>query len=250
MKARVAVSIACLAVACVTTLSAQRIADARSRREAIEFYRTGQEFMSAEKFDRAAEEFQKSVDRDELFTLAYYSLGQAYMNQQRFASAIKAYKDCIEATRSLYQLRQTNRFEVEKQRDDEIREVRETILRMRQARSGLGLQTRADQLEQHLQDLENQRRSIEGPFQPPSEVLLALGSAYFRNGDREQAEAEWKAATDVNPKLGEAHNNLAVIYMQTGRFDDAEKEIKLAEKNGFRVNPQFKQDLNDRRKKS
>jgi hypothetical protein len=32
------------------------------------------------------------------------------------------------------------------------------------------------------------------------------------------------------------------------RPDVLEHELKLAEKNGFRVNPQFKQDLKDRRK--
>jgi hypothetical protein len=31
--------------------------------------------------------------------------------------------------------------------------------------------------------------------------------------------------------------------MQTDRYDEGDQEIKLAEKNGFRVNPQFKADL-------
>src|SRR5204863_2815730 len=103
-------------------------------------------------------------------------------------------------------------------------------------------------LEQRLRDLENQRHAMGATFRPPAEVLLALGSAYFRNGETEAAEANWKAAVDVNAKYGEAHNNLAVIYMQTGRLNDAEQELKLAEKNGFNVNPQFKSDLKDRQK--
>ena len=39
------------------------------------------------------------------------------------------------------------------------------------------------------------------------------------------------------------HNNLAVVYMQTGRLAEADAEIKAAEKTGFRVNPQLKEDL-------
>jgi Flp pilus assembly protein TadD len=74
-------------------------------------------------------------------------------------------------------------------------------------------------------------------------VLLAIGSAHFRNGDREAAEAQWLAAVDANPKLGEAHNNLAVIYLQKGQKADAENAVKLAEKNGFKVNPQLKEDI-------
>jgi hypothetical protein len=63
---------------------------------------------------------------------------------------------------------------------------------------------------------------------------LAVHSSGTANATR--SETQWKAALDVNSKLGEAHNNLAVIDMQTGRLNEADQEIKLAEKNGFRVN--------------
>ena len=109
--------------------------------------------------------------------------------------------------------------------------------------SGLGLG--ATQLDQQLHNLERSRTSIEGPFQPPAEVLLALGSALFHNDQVEQAEFEWLAAIQVNAKLGEAHNNLAVLYMRTGRLTAAAKELRLAERSGVRVNPQFKKDLKE-----
>ena len=95
--------------------------------------------MAAEKFERAAEEFSKAIQFDKLFTLAYYFLGQAHGNQQRYSSAIKAYRDCIEACRAIYALRQTSRFEADKRRDDEIREMRDTLGRMQaQARRAPG----------------------------------------------------------------------------------------------------------------
>jgi hypothetical protein len=37
--------------------------------------------------------------------------------------------------------------------------------------------------------------------------------------------------------------------MLTDRLDAAEDEVKLAEKAGFRVNPQLKEDLKNRRKR-
>ena len=36
--------------------------------------------------------------------------------------------------------------------------------------------------------------------------------------------------------------------MQTGRFEQALQELTLAEKAGFKVNPQFKADLKERAK--
>lgn len=225
-------------------LAAQQLATEQDRRDALQFYRAGQEFLSGEQFEKAAERFSRAVQKDGLLTLAHYSLGQSYMGLRRYASAAKAFGDCLEAFKALHALQQSHRFEVERRRDDEIKEMRENIRGLTQA----GQNLRATQAEARLRDLERQKTSVEAPFQPPGEVLLALGSALFRNGDGEAAMRQWEAAILANPKLGEAHNNLAVVYMQAGRFADAEREIKLAEKNGFRVNPQFKDDLKARAK--
>ena len=231
--------IATVMVALTVSASAQQIATEQNRREALQFFRIGQEFLSAERFDKAAEQFLKAVQKDGLLTAAHYGLGQSYMGIRRYVSAAKAFGDCLEAFKALHGLQQVHRFDVERQRDDEIRELNDNIRRMLQA----GQTLRATQTENRVRDLERQKTSIEGAFQPPAEVLLALGSAFFRNGDRELAEAEWTAALEVNPKLGEAHNNLAVVYMLTGRYPKADAEITAAEKAGFRVNPQLKEDL-------
>ena len=56
-----------------------------------------------------------------------------------------------------------------------------------------------------------------------------------------------EAETTDDPEYAEA---CQVFYSRhVCRLDEADQEIKTAEKNGFRVNPQFKQDLKDRRKK-
>ena len=216
----------------------QKIADEQGRREALELFRTGQRFLLAEQFNKAADAFSKAIVKDGLLTVAHYGLGQAYMNLRRFGDAAKAYGGCIEATRALHTLQQTNQFDVEKQRDAEIRALRTILNDLRGIREPTRLQ-----LEQHLHDLENQRTSVGGVFRPPAEVLLALGSAHFKDGSRDAAETEWKAATELNPKLGEAHNNLAVVYMTTGRLDEAAREITLAEKTGYPVNPGLKDEL-------
>jgi Flp pilus assembly protein TadD len=227
------------AVLAAVPLAAQQIASEQDRRTALRFYSAGQELLAGEQFAKAVEQFAKATDKDPLLTRAHYGLGQAYMGLRRYASAAKAYGDCLDAFRKLHGLQQANRFEVERQREDEMKELRENIRRMIQAGQGL----RATQAEARLRDLERQKTTIEGAYQPPAAVLLARGSALFRNGDTAQATQEWEAAVASDPKLGEAHNNLAVVYMQSGRFSDAQREVTLAEKSGFRVNPQFKEDL-------
>ena len=73
--------------------------------------------------------------------------------------------------------------------------------------------------------------------------MLDLGSAYFRTEQWADAEREYKAALAVQPKSGAVLNNLAVLYLQTGRYQEADDAVKAAEKAGFKVHPQLKQDI-------
>jgi Flp pilus assembly protein TadD len=68
-------------------------------------------------------------------------------------------------------------------------------------------------------------------------------------GRLDDAEREYKAAVTSDGRLGEAHSNLAVVYLEQGRIADAERSVAAAEKAGFRVNPQLKDDIRARREK-
>ena len=140
-----------------------QLADAPSHQEALELFRTGQEFLSAEQFERAADAFSRSVGRDRLLSIAHYGLGQSYMNLRRYASAAKAYKDCIESMRTLHDLQETRRFEVDRRREDEVRELRTVLNQTKGIRGPTRLQ-----MEQRLRDLEQQRHADGAVFRPRS----------------------------------------------------------------------------------
>lgn len=244
------VAVAAAALLLVPRSAPAQFASDQDRREALEHYRAGQELMSAEQFEKAAEAFQKAIDKDRFLTLAYYGQGQAYMALKRFASAIQSYTNCLEAHRELHRLQEVDRMRVERQRDQEIRELRDSVRRLRSGQVKRATPMDAEMLEKRIDDLERQRTIMTGPFQPPAEVLLALGSAYFRNGQAAEAEQNWRAAIQVNPKFGEARNNLAVILFLTGRLDEARREMEIAKKTGFKVDPRFERDLKSAEQKA
>ena len=214
----------------------------QNQREAYQQYQRGQEFLSAEQFDRAVDAFQSATKLDPNFTDAYYGLGKAYMGLQRYASAIQAYEACIEAARRIYSNRERDRAGTDQQITDQIRALRETVAAIRRQKTG-NIENQVLQVEARIRELERSKSSMSGPFEPPAEVLLSLGSAHFRNGNAEAAEQRWENAVKVNSKLGEAWNNLAVVYMRAGRKTDAETAVKNAERSGFRVNPRLKDDI-------
>jgi tetratricopeptide (TPR) repeat protein len=231
---------AAITCALLGSAAAQELASEPDRREALRHYRTGQEALLAERWERAADAFQKAIRLEPLFTDARYGLGTAYMGMQRYVSAIQAFTACIDAARELHGLRMRNRIAADQQIDDEIREVRETMRRM-QSQPGRGL--RVQQGQQRLQDLERSRTANGGAFEAPAGVLLALGSAYFRQGNRDLAVKYWGDAVRVNTRLGEAWNNLAAVYAATGQRREAELAVRNAEDAGFRVHPRLKEGI-------
>lgn len=215
-----------------------------SRRQALERYRAGQELLTSERYEQAAAEFTAAIGLDPMLALAHYGLGQSYMGLKRYASAVQAFSGCREAYVRLATLRQTDMVRADRLLDEEARELRDSLARVRSGQiknTGPALE---QQLEKRLEELETMRKGRgAGLFQTPAEVSLALGSAYYRNNQPQDAEREWLAAVNVNSKLGEAHNNLAVLYMMTGRKKEAEQAVESAERARFRVHPQLKADI-------
>lgn len=213
-----------------------------NRRQALQHYRVGQELLVAERFEEAAAQFTTAIELDPLLTLAHYGRGQAYMALKRYASAVQAFIGGRHAYERLADLRQRDLAASNRLRIDEINELRESVRRMNSQVKVDALT--AARISRRLEELETLGATTFGEaVRIPAELSLALGSAYFRGGHLVDAEREWKAAVAANAGLGEAHNNLAVLYMQSDRKKEAEEAIKAAERARFRVHPQLKADI-------
>jgi len=219
------------------------------RKEALQHYRAGQEQLQAEAWDEAEREFREAVRLDPLLTPAHYGLGQVYMATKRYPEAVKAYRDCRDAFHAEDSLQLMNNKAMEQRLEEQIQTLKQSVRGLQSGRTQTtNTMVTIQRLEDQIHDLERRRhrRGNEALPTPPG-VSLALGSAYFRAGAMADAEREYLDAVKTNPRLGEAHNNLAVVCLLTGRIDDAERHVRLAEQVGFRVSPQLKQDIAARR---
>jgi tetratricopeptide (TPR) repeat protein len=235
-----------LLVAAVVPAYGQQLADEPTRREALRHYREGQAYLSSEEFEKAVDAFQRAIDRDPLLALAHYGLGQSYMALRRYASAIVAFRGARNAYTRLASFAHSESVAVDRQRLDEIRELRESIRALESGRMKTATQDPSHailRLENRIRDLERAQQRDLRVSPVPAEVSLALGSAHFRNGDMTDAEREWQAAVEVNPRFGEAFNNLAALYAMSKRKQEAEDAVRSAERAGFRVHPQLKADI-------
>ena len=214
-------------------------------------YRIGLENLRAEAWDAAARSFQQAIDVDPEFDLAHFGLGRADMGMKKYSDAVTAFTKCRDLLRAQAGRQFSNAQEAQRYRRQRMDEIDETIRQYQAGRQTVQAQTAVRQLSEvkmQLREAIERGTNMTIASTVPAWVSLALGSAYFRSGKLLDAEREYKAAIVTDPRAGEAHSNLAVVYLEQERFADAERSIAAAEKAGFRVNPQLKQDIKDRKK--
>ena len=232
-------------------ISAQGVDTVRATR----LYKIGWESMHHEAWAAAAKEFQQAIDIDPKFALAYYSLGRAEMALRNFPKAIAAYTTCRELYVASGGEHFNSQLDATKRLDDRILELQIAIdqaERVSTAKAGTQSQnqTRGElrlQLER-LKQAKDRNVTISLDVTVPYFLPLALGAAYSRSGKLADAEREYKAAIELDSSAGEAHNNLAVVYLTTGRIEEAAREVALAEKGRFKVNPDLKAEIAEKRK--
>ena len=198
-------------------------------------------------FTEAEEEFRGAVAIDPLYDAAFYGLGQVYMATKQFESAVKAYiaaRSAFKSATAAEALASVSSDRRLKDQIDALKDYERNLTRQAAVSRNPSAQAAMDRIRDHIHQMESRRHRSGGPPPPvPAGFSMALGSAYFRLNQLTDAEREYKAAVEVDPAFGEAHNNLAVVYLVTGRSAEADAELKAAEKAGFRVNPRLKDDI-------
>jgi protein O-GlcNAc transferase len=221
--------------------------------DALAHFRTGMTALESERYDEAESEFRRAIQLEADFEGALYGLGQTFMRKHEYPAALQAYLDCRDAFKRNAAAEAMGDMLADQRLRDQIQVLKDTeraLQRMTQGSTPQSLPAAIQRIHSQIQLLESRRdrRDHDAPSPVPAGLSMALGSAYFRLGRVEDAEREYKAAIEVMPTFGEAHSNLAALYLVTGRYDLAEASVKSAEKSGFKVNPNLKSDIEKKRK--
>jgi tetratricopeptide (TPR) repeat protein len=238
-----------IAILTVCSLAGLRADPPDTKHEiAIAKLRQGQDALRQEHWEEAEGYFKDAIGYDPLLEMAHYGLGQSLMAQHRYDDAVRAYKQCRETYLQNSRAALTDDVKAQQRIEDQIRSLKEYKSSVTPGVATLSSATQ-NMLDNQIAQLQAMlHRGTAGAPQVAPFISTALGSAYFRQGNLPLAEAEWKNALAVDPKIGEVHNNLAVVCLMSGRPAEAAEHVRQAEKAGIRVNPQLKQDIADRLK--
>ena len=216
--------------------------DALLQRKAMDPFKRGEDRLRGEKYEEAAMEFQKAVSIYPSFVLAHYGLGQSHMALKRYDEAVTAFTAARDAYYKMASMKMDDRLNALDASQRALDGYRNLTGIEGGGRTGKGIAERLNV----LRDLEQVKKLDDGNPEPPPEISLALAGAWFRSGNLAEAEKENKNALKAKPDYGQAHNNLAVLYMMGGRLPEAQAEVAAAEKAGFIVNPKLKDELEKR----
>jgi tetratricopeptide (TPR) repeat protein len=233
-----------------------------AREQAEHLYESARDLLVAEKWAAAAAQLEEAVQLDATHALAHYGLGQALLGLKRAPEALAAFLDSRAAYRCILSSPEA-RASLERMRVEEESSLRDAILRLEREhfeRFGIKWQEvnrlpsptdgmletarRLHAMESRLVELREARGRL--PAEPP-ELAFALGNAYFLTGAPAEAEREFRAALNARPDWGDVHLNLAVVFLATGRLDEAEAEAKRAEDAGVPIHPRLREEIETRR---
>ncbi len=219
---------------------------AADAQEALKRLEAGQAALERRDWPAAQAEFTSALLLEPLLPAAYYGLGQAQTGQGHHAAASESFLNCKRALEELNTLAQGAANRAELKRVERIQELNDYIVFLRAREKTFGSQGDGSEFaaitsaEQGITRLQSARGRRPKPREIPVELSFALGTAHLRAGRLAEAEAALLEAVAKRPQFGPAHNNLAVVYVRTGRVKEARSAVEKAELCGFKVQERLK----------
>lgn len=218
--------------------------------------RAGWTRVDAQDFDGAVREFEAALQIAPAYADALHGLGKARMALKQYDAAARALERCRDSYARAGTEDAEHRLLANRARENQLAILRRRLAEI-EGPSPPGTTGRggAPSTSSDVLDLKQQIRAIQGDRDPgpvtgqlapvPAFVSLALGSAYFRLERLGDADREFRAAVAVEPRFGEAHSNLALVCLLTGRAAEAQEHVRIAEEAKFKVNPELKRQIRE-----
>ncbi len=218
-------------------------------RKATSLCARGSKALRSGDLEAASQRFEQALALVRDLPDAHVGLGNIAMRRQRFEEALRHYEAARAGIVELAQQLKAREFEHQRTQlveaqilQDQIALVNAPTSRMSPGRKQmltLNFETKSAAARQESTKSPDAKSDV----RIPPELFFLIGNANARLGRLEEARLNWETCTGLDPAFAPVHNNLAVLYLQTGRLDDAQEHVVRAEQLGVAVNPQFKRDL-------
>ncbi|MGB6865116.1 MAG: tetratricopeptide repeat protein [Candidatus Aminicenantaceae bacterium] len=219
-------------------------------------YEKGKMYFVREDYNKAKKEFEKILGKLPEHADAHFFLSQVLYKEGDLAGALshaeKAKANYEYSARMKIKMAQVSKRKLEEKKqafEDNIGELEDGIANLPQA-SEVGdevegrkkeIQTKIDKIKKQIENIDIQL-NLPPPREEemPAEYCYLNGNIYFKMKKFQEAHDQYQETIRLDPKHGDAYNNLAALYFQVKQYQKAMEYLNQAEANGAKVNPEFK----------
>jgi len=255
----VTTALVCLLLASLTGWAQEDYS--RSEKLIYETYRAvnksfekGKDFYENGNLVKARKEFQDVVERMAEHADAYFFLSQISYKEGKIDEALEEIQQAKDNYKFIAKMKinmhQIMLNQLREQQDD----IEERLNSMREA-AATATGPQKSKLSAEVTKLEGRtivnrlNERIPEEEETPADYFYFHGNIFVKQKKYQEAHDQYIEAVRINPKHGDAYNNLASLYYMVKKYSQAMEYLKLAEENGAEVNPKFKQALEQQVKK-
>jgi tetratricopeptide (TPR) repeat protein len=205
-------------------------------------FEKGEQLLKKEKDTKAEKSLKKCIEIFPQHAQAHYYLSKIFYKKNNLQEALTY----ISKARQYYKVYvMMNRLEKQKK----LEELNES---MRGIRKELEFQDWGGRRDELRRGLVEAQKKVKGLRENLKAYLLSAnitlgdyhyfhGNIYFKLKKYQDANNQYVEAIKLNPKHGDAYNNLAILFFMIKDYDKALDYLNQAESNGGNVNPKFKE---------
>jgi len=202
-------------------------------------------------YKKAERELKKCLEKMPEHADAYFYLSHISYKQENLELSLNQIIKAKENYKYITQLK-LNREQMHIiQIQDRKREVQEIIDGLKQKlsrttdpREQSAIQADIGRMEGMLTELDSRLSrpmpTIQKEEEIPADYFYLHGNILFKLKRYKEAHEQYQKTIELNPKHGNAYNNLANLYYIEKEYQKALDYLNLAEENGTQINPEFK----------
>jgi tetratricopeptide (TPR) repeat protein len=219
-------------------------------------YEKGKMYFAREDYKKAKKEFESILKKLPEHADAHYFLSQVLYKEGNLEEALRHvekakdnHKFSIKMKIKLVQVSKQKLEEKKKELEDDLKKLEEEIISLPQtSETGEEAEDRKKRIQSKIDEIkvqiENINTQLNLPLSVEEEMPAAYcylnGNIYFRMKKFQEAHDQYQETIRLDPKNGDAYNNLAALYFQVKQYQKAMDCLNQAEENGAKVNPEFK----------
>lgn len=213
-------------------------------------FEKGKKLYESGNLVKARKEFQDVVERMAEHADAYFFLSQISYKEDKIDEALQEIQQAKDNYKFIAKMK-TNMHQIMiNQLRDQKDQMEERLGSMREA-AAVATGPQKSKLSAEVTKLEGQMNTITNRLnepipvdeETPADYFYFHGNVFVKQKKYQEAHDQYMEAVRINPKHGDAYNNLASLYYMVKKYSLAMEYLKLAEENGAEVNPKFKEAL-------